>query len=326
VYSSIVTTQTLAFNKPSMTTSTKFRGVYAIPVTPFNEDLSVDWESLRKCIAFSVETGAHGIVLPVNASEGPFLTDAERKEVLKTGIEVVNGAVPVVAGVSGASTTVSVELTKNAAELGADAVMAMPPNGAAGQVVWDHYVAIAKIGKLPVWIQNNKPPAGPVVPTNMMVKMLNEVEHIDYVKEESYLPGQVMTELLEKAGGAVKGLMGGMGGRYLVDEFRRGSCGTMPAGHITDAHVKLWDALEAGGVDKDGLQVVTDEARGIWEQMIPSLNFEFMFGANAYKAAYWRRGIIRTPLTRNPANKSLDRLDYEELDKILDRMSDLLDR
>ena len=309
-----------------MTTSTKFRGVYAIPVTPFNEDLSVDWESLRKCIAFSVETGAHGIVLPVNASEGPFLTDAERKEVLKTGIEVVNGAVPVVAGVSGASTTVSVELTKNAAELGADAVMALPPNGAAGQVVWDHYVAIAKIGKLPVWIQNNKPPAGPVVPTNMMVKMLNEVEHIDYVKEESYLPGQVMTELLEKAGGAVKGLMGGMGGRYLVDEFRRGSCGTMPAGHITDAHVKLWDALEAGGVDKDGLQVVTDEARGIWEQMIPSLNFEFMFGANAYKAAYWRRGIIRTPLTRNPANKSLDRLDYEELDKILDRMSDLLDR
>ena len=86
-----------------MPTSSQFRGVYAIPVTPFNEDLSVDWESLRKCIVFSVEAGAHGIVLPVNASEGPFLTDAERKEVLKTGIEVVNGAVPVIAGVSGAS-------------------------------------------------------------------------------------------------------------------------------------------------------------------------------------------------------------------------------
>ena len=159
-----------------------------------------------------------------------------------------------------------------------------------------------------------------------MVKLLKEVEHVDYVKEESYLPGQVMTDLLKKAEGAVKGLMGGMGGRYLVDEFRRGSCGTMPAGHITDAHVKLWNALENGGVDEDGLQIVTDEARGIWEQMIPSLNFEFMFGVNAYKAAYWRRGIIRTPLTRNPANKSLDKLDYEELDKILDRMSDLLYR
>ena len=309
-----------------MTTTSNFRGVYAIPVTPFNEDLTIDWHSLRKCIDFSIDNGAHGIVLPVNASEGPFLTDAERKEVLKTGIEVVDGAVPVIGGVSGASTVISIELTKNAASLGADAVMAMPPNGAGGSSVWDHYAAIAEAGQLPVWIQNNKPPAGPVVPTNQMVKLLKEVERVDYVKEESYLPGQVMTELLKKAGGAVKGLMGGMGGRYLVDEFRRGSCGTMPAGHITDAHVKLWNALENGGVDEDGLQIVTDEARGIWEQMIPSLNFEFMFGVNAYKAAYWRRGIIRTPLTRNPANKSLDKLDYEELDKILDRMSDLLYR
>ena len=110
-----------------MTTTSNFRGVYAIPVTPFNEDLSIDWNSLRKCIAFSVEHGAHGIVLPVNASEGPFLTDAERKEVLKTGIEVVDRAVPVIGGVSGASTAISIELTQNAASLGADAVMAMPP-------------------------------------------------------------------------------------------------------------------------------------------------------------------------------------------------------
>ena len=309
-----------------MTTNPQFRGVYAIPVTPFNDDLSVDWDSLRKCVEFSVEAGAHGIVVPVNASEGPFLTDTERKQVLKVAIEVVDGAVPVVGGVSGTSTTQSVDLTRNAAELGADSVMAMPPNGATSSIMWDHFAAIAEAGQLPVWIQNNKPPAGPIVPTDMMVRMLNEVEHVDYVKEESNLPGQVMTELFEKAGGAIRGVMGGVGGRYLVDEYRRGSCGTMPAGHITDAHARLWDALEAGGTDADGLQVVTDEARYIWERMIPSLNFEFMFGANAYKAAYWRRGIIKTPKTRIPANKLLDKFDYEELDRILDRMSDLLDR
>jgi 4-hydroxy-tetrahydrodipicolinate synthase len=307
-----------------MTTHSQFRGVYAIPVTPFNDDLSIDWESLRKCVAFSVEAGAHGIVVPVNASEGPYLTDAERKQVLKVAIDIVDGAVPVVGGVSGTSTAQSVDLTRNAAQLGADSVMAMPPNGATSSIMWDHYAAIADTGQLPVWIQNNKPPAGPIVPTGMMVRMLNEIEHVDYVKEESNLPGQVMTELFEKAGSALKGIMGGMGGRYLVDEYRRGSCGTMPAGHITDAHARLWEALEAGGTDADGLQVVTDEARDIWEHMIPSLNFEFMFGANAYKAAYWRRGIIKTPKTRIPANKLLDKFDYEELDRILDRMSDLL--
>jgi dihydrodipicolinate synthase/N-acetylneuraminate lyase len=307
-----------------MTSNSQFRGVYAIPVTPFNEDLTVDWDSLRKCIAFSVEAGAHGIVVPVNASEGPYLTDDERKKVLKVAVEVVDGAVPVVGGVSGTSTAQSVNLTKIAADLGVDSVMAMPPNGATGSITWDHYAAIAEAGQLPVWIQNNKPPAGPSVPTDLMVCMLNELEHVDYVKEESLLPGQVMTALFQTVPDAIKGIMGGMGGRYLVDEYRRGSCGTMPAGHITDAHAKLWGALEAGGVDSDGLQVVTDEAREIWEHMIPSLNFENMFGANAYKAAYWRRGIIKIPRTRIPANKQLDRLDYEELDRILDRMSDLL--
>ena len=138
-----------------MTTTSNFRGVYAIPVTPFNEDLTIDWHSLRKCIDFSVDNGAHGIVLPVNASEGPFLTDAERKEVLKTGIEVVAGAVPVIGGVSGASTVISIELTKNAASLGADAVMAMPPNGAGGSTVRANYAAISEARQHPVRIQNN---------------------------------------------------------------------------------------------------------------------------------------------------------------------------
>ena len=58
---------------------TKNRGVFSIPVTPFNEDGSVDYESLRRCVAYCVEAGAHGIVMPVNASEGPRLTDEERR-------------------------------------------------------------------------------------------------------------------------------------------------------------------------------------------------------------------------------------------------------
>ena len=91
-----------------MTSTSQFRGGYAIPVTPFNEDLSIDWESLRKTVAFSVEAGAHGIVTPVNASEGPYLTDDERMRVLKVAVEVVDGAVPVVGGVSGTSTEKSV--------------------------------------------------------------------------------------------------------------------------------------------------------------------------------------------------------------------------
>ena len=63
----------------------------------------------------------------------------------------------------------------------------------------------------------------------------------------------------------------------------------MPAGHITEAHVAVWDALEAGGVDENGHQVVTDEARALFNRILPSLNFEFFFGVTTYKQAFWRR-------------------------------------
>ncbi len=303
----------------------QMRGVYSIPVTPFNEDGSVDYPSLSRCVAWCIERGAHGIVLPVNASEGPHLTDAERAEVIRKGVEATDGAVPFVAGVTGITTEHAVEYTKAAVGAGADSVIAAPPNGGSSELVYDYYAAIAEAAGVPVWLQNNKPPTSPVIPTPLMLRMLKEIDHVDYVKEESIVPGQIMTQLFEQAGDTCHGIMGGMGGRFLTDEYHRGACGTMPAGHITDAHSKLWAALEAGGKGEGHLQIVTDEAQSIWEQLLPSLNFEFLYSISAYKMAFFRRGVIKTPVTRNPAAKKLDRLDIEELDRILDRLGPLLD-
>ena len=47
----------------------KFRGIFGIPVTPFNNDESIDYKSLEKVINFTVENGCNGIVMPVMASE-----------------------------------------------------------------------------------------------------------------------------------------------------------------------------------------------------------------------------------------------------------------
>ncbi|HEY3109386.1 MAG TPA: dihydrodipicolinate synthase family protein, partial [Chloroflexota bacterium] len=104
--------------------SEQFRGVYAIPPTPFTDDDQVDEASLRRCVDFCVENGADGVVAPVNASEGPFLTDGERRRVVEIVVEQANRRVPVVAGVSAQSTRASVEYARQAEAAGADAVMA----------------------------------------------------------------------------------------------------------------------------------------------------------------------------------------------------------
>ncbi len=309
----------------------QMRGVYSIPVTPFDEQGAVDYRSLARCVEFCVEAGADGIVMPVNASEGPTLSDEERARVTRAGIKAVAGAVPFVAGVSGSSPQHSVEMAKGAAEAGADSLIAMPPQNAGGSQIWDFYCTLAEATSLPVWIQNNRPPYAPTVPTDMMLRLLKEQPTVQYVKEESLLPGQVITKLIWEGGDTLKGVMGGMGGRYLIDEYWRGACGTMPAGHITDAHAKLWAALEKGKAELGKprgagtwVQPVSDEAREIWERMLPALNFEFLFGVSAYKAVFHKRGIIKTAVTRIPAGRPLDRQDLEELDTILDRMGDLL--
>ncbi|MGQ9556260.1 MAG: dihydrodipicolinate synthase family protein, partial [Anaerolineae bacterium] len=63
--------------------SKQMRGIFAILCTPFNEDESLDEDSLRREVNFVVEAGAHGIVAPVMASEFQTLSDSERKTVIR---------------------------------------------------------------------------------------------------------------------------------------------------------------------------------------------------------------------------------------------------
>lgn len=104
-----------------------FRGIFAIPVTPFTPEGDLDIPSLRRCVEFCVVAGAGGVVAPVNASEFFTLTESERKKVVETIVEQTNGRIPVVAGVSGSSTQVAAEMAAHAGKAGADSVMAMPP-------------------------------------------------------------------------------------------------------------------------------------------------------------------------------------------------------
>jgi 4-hydroxy-tetrahydrodipicolinate synthase len=294
----------------------QFRGVFTIPCTPFTESGELDEESLRREVRFCIDAGAHGLVAPVNASEFTSLTDEERRQVASALVEEVAGRVPVVIGVTGASEAIAVSHARHARAIGADAVIAMPPHvrKAPPTEIESYFRAIAASARLPVFLQDFMPPVGTPMSVELMARLLREVEHVEYVKEETIPAGQVMTRLIALAGDALRGVMGGMAGRYLLDEHRRGACGTMPACEITDLHVALWNRLEAG--DAGG-------ARELFNRMLPLLNYEALFGATLYKEVLYRRGIIRCPRTRG-AIGPLDDFDHRELDAILADLSPLL--
>lgn len=292
-----------------------FRGVFTIPCTPFTEQGALEEESLRREIEFCIQCGAHGLVAPVNASEFTSLSDDERKRVVEIVVRTAAGRVPVVAGVSAVSAEVAAMFARHAAEAGAAALIALPPyvRKAALDEIVAYYAAISAAAPLPIFLQNYVPPIGTVMSAAFMARLLREIEHVEYVKEETLPAPHVMTELIQAAGSHLKGVMGGMAGRYLLNEFERGACGTMPACEITDVHVQLWDALDSGDHGR---------AREIYRRMLPLLNIEHVYGAALYKEVLVRRGVIRCAHMRGGIGP-LDVIDHRELDGILADMGDL---
>ena len=149
----------------------------------------------------------------------------------------------------------------------------------------------------------------------LLARLLREIPGVEYLKEETAIAPQVMSQVQALAGEALKGMMGGMAGRYLLDEYARGACGTMPACEVTDAHVAVWNALESGP---------QDEARRLFRELLPLLNIEAMYSFVVYKEVLYRRGIIACPKTRAPGAPTLDEPSGRELDLILRDLAPLL--
>lgn len=178
--------------------------------------------------------------------------------------------------------------------------------------------------ELPVFIHNNDPPAGLKIRLDLVARLLQEVPTVKYVKQETMPPGPAIGKLLQLAGAACEGVMGGMGGRYLLDEYRRGACGTMQASHFTDVYVGIWDALERSPRGQDGTPLISDEALERWERLLPVLLFESVYRVAACKEVLYRRGAIATPTMRLRERARIDGMDRIALDTIMQRLAPAL--
>ena len=137
---------------------------------------------------------------------------------------------------------------------------------------------------------------------------------MDYIKEETVPSTIKLTQIVEgNADGACKGVFGGAGGRYLIEEYRRGSAGNMPGCHVTDVVVRFWNTLEAEG---------EAAALPIYREMAPLFFFEHQL-PGTYKEVLRRRGVIDCAYRRN-APIGYDEIASRYLDDILDWLRPLM--
>ncbi len=125
-------------------------------ITPFNEDGSVDYNSLIKLVEYQVQNGTDFLCVLGTTAETPTLTAEEKQKIKHVVIERVNGRIPILLGVSSNCTQTVVNTLKNDDMTGVDAVLVAVPyyNKPSQEGIYQHYKAIAEATKLPVVLYN----------------------------------------------------------------------------------------------------------------------------------------------------------------------------
>jgi 4-hydroxy-tetrahydrodipicolinate synthase len=135
--------------------NTVFTGAATAIITPMTEN-GVNYAQFGRLIDWQIAEGIDAIVVAGTTGEGSTLTDAEHKEVIRYCVERVAGRVPVIAGTGSNDIAYSIELTKYACEVGADAMLLVTPyyNKATQQGLIQSFTAVADASTKPCILYN----------------------------------------------------------------------------------------------------------------------------------------------------------------------------
>jgi 4-hydroxy-tetrahydrodipicolinate synthase len=203
-----------------------------------------------------------------------------------------------------------VEYSREARDVGASAVMCMPPSPVSAVEMRSYFRAISDAVDVPVFIQDTL--ATPVS-AGLIRQIAEESEHVRYAKVESP-PPPIQVQAAADAGANLVAIFGGAGGLFFLEELRRGSQGTMPWPSQPSAFVRIWDLWHAGR---------EAEATEVHERDIAPLGRLSMAGLRVghtvHKEVLRRAGVIASSRVRAPADP-LDAITVRELDAICERL------
>ncbi|HWW32806.1 MAG TPA: dihydrodipicolinate synthase family protein [Steroidobacteraceae bacterium] len=167
-------------------------GVYPAATTQFDAALELDLRATQSVQAALLRDGVHGLVLMGTVGEGNSLSAAEKRTVLRGAVEVTEGRVPIIAGVSEFTTAAAVTFVRDAERLGASGFMVLPgmvyvPTAAELE---HHLRTVAEATSLPIMLYNN-PPSYRVNIELPTLARLAEVPNIVAIKESAPDPRRI---------------------------------------------------------------------------------------------------------------------------------------
>ncbi len=242
-----------------------WQGVFPAVPTQFKDDFSLDLEATAQHVEALLDGGVHGLVMLGTIGENCSLSLDEKREVLKTTVDVAGGKVPILSGVAEFTTKNACETAAVCQEVGLDGLMVMPGMvyNSDGRETVNHFRTVANSTRLPIMCYNN-PPVYRVDITPEMFQEMADVENIVCIKEAS---GDVRR---------ITDLFNALGDRYLIfsglddvalESILLGCTGWISG--LVDAFPRenrlLWDAAMAGDYAK---------ALAVYRWYMPLLHFD----------------------------------------------------
>ncbi|WP_213738718.1 dihydrodipicolinate synthase family protein [Bradyrhizobium sp. dw_411] len=294
------------------------KGVYIIAATPFEDDGTVDLNSIDRLVDFYLDCGVTGMTILGMMGEASKLSEEESRAVTKRFLGRVGGKVPVIVGVSNPGTDSLLRFAMDSMEAGAAGVMVAPISTLRTEDQTFRYFAGICEGlgsSVPMALQDFPLATLVHISVDTINKLIDACPQLVMLKHED-CPG--FNKLSSLRRGSLEGkhrrisILVGNGGLYLPQELARGADGAMTGFGYPEMLVEVIRRFALG--DPTG-------GEDVFDIYLPLLRYEAQpgIGLALRKRILYRRGVIKSDFVRSPGPK-LSRDDLNELEKLIQRL------
>ena len=164
-----------------------FRGTGTAMITPFDEDMNVDYQALKKFTRFQVDEGINALIVLGTTGEAPTINEDERNKIIETVVNEVDGKISVIVGTGTNDTQKVVALNTSAEKLKVDGLLIVNPyyNKGTQQSLVEHYKYISERTTLPILLYNVPSRTGMNILPETAVRISEQCKNVIGIKEAS---------------------------------------------------------------------------------------------------------------------------------------------
>ncbi|WBX72738.1 4-hydroxy-tetrahydrodipicolinate synthase [Tenacibaculum pacificus] len=178
----------------------KFVGTGVALVTPFSEDLSVDFDALKKLVNYNIDNGTDYLVINGTTAESATITKQEKEQIIKVIVEENNGRLPLVLGLGGNNTQVVIDELKSTDLSNIDGILSVAPyySKPTQEGFYQHFKAISLASSKPIILYNVPGRTAKNMEPSTVLRLANDFENIIGIKEAGSNQYQYLQLLKDK--------------------------------------------------------------------------------------------------------------------------------